>query len=774
MPLFRSKKAKSSPRPSISSPPSQPPQLQQYPPSSGDQLVHPAFSAPPDPIHPLINSNRSNNNNSNPHIGPHQSEPRVRPSSLHRSQSYRQPHLRHPDPPHSQTQQRQHDRSTIALIANEKENSQPRRPRKNFLGRPTSGLVERRLSVKGKPFSHSTSQPSSPQVASPPGLGPTEDEPYSHRPSQSSNSSSTPQKASCGSRVSSLPLQQQRYQPSQRDPLEPSRQPAFLGRSQPVLRPPASAQLRTNTDPVLGHRTSGRAVGTDTSPAPGSLSQDQERRNRRGNQLLSRAPQQDLVQPSRTPSQHTLESSSRGSLQSHPDAMQQAASKSPQPPAQLNHSTPQSQSHPPQSQESQGSPSAHEPHSDDSHRQSSQPHTMADTATSTPVGHRGTDDMSEIDVRALLQKHEELQTKYSKVKRYYFDKEAQVQHLQNTVAHQRMAVSRTVLDDNEYANRFIRLDGAIKDLAFSVRKDWRTVPGWLHGLVTEETTAKEMTAAGRAVISRWLVEEVFHRHFHPRLDPALSIQLKSIEMNLRRQQVRPPTEEERENVLVRISNWRRTTFDGLGDVLSTPAAQKHRDGLVDYLTADLAGFLSSQLHESAQPGLEAGVRMIIENTLNITEKIPLEARDVSVEYFLPHSSFDEAYMKTEGVLPPLTHQPSPPPPATPADVDGEEGGAPEGSSEASLASSSLSAGDAGSAPPQKTPRKSVFGALMGRRPLGPASGRSPAGAMHEEKLPPVDDRENASRIRFASFLAVEVRGKGTPVVLVKAPVWLLA
>ena len=75
------------------------------------------------------------------------------------------------------------------------------------------------------------------------------------------------------------------------------------------------------------------------------------------------------------------------------------------------------------------------------------------------------------------------------MKRYYFDKEAQVQHLQNTVAHQRMAVSRTVLDDNEYANRFTRLDGAIKDLAFSVRKDWRSIPAWLHGLVTEDATA---------------------------------------------------------------------------------------------------------------------------------------------------------------------------------------------------------------------------------------------------------------------------------------------
>lgn len=149
--------------------------------------------------------------------------------------------------------------------------------------------------------------------------------------------------------------------------------------------------------------------------------------------------------------------------------------------------------------------------------------------------------------------------KYAKVKRYYFEKDAQVQHLQNTVAHQRMAVSRTVLDDNEYANRFGRLDGAIKDLAFSIRKDWKDLPPWLIGFVNDnahEAGTKEMTAVGRAVMSRWLVEEIFNRHFHPTLEPTLSQQLKDIENNLRQQLVNKAiiSEEDKENAIAKISN----------------------------------------------------------------------------------------------------------------------------------------------------------------------------------------------------------------------------
>ncbi|KAJ5769807.1 uncharacterized protein N7511_001858 [Penicillium nucicola] len=390
---------------------------------------------------------------------------------------------------------------------------------------------------------------------------------------------------------------------------------------------------------------------------------------------------------------------------------------------------------------------------------------MPEPGRGTPTQRRedsGEIDGRDFDVRALIQKHDELQAKYSKVKRYYFEKDAQVQHLQNTVAHQRMAVSRTILDDSEYQNRFGRLDGAIKDLAFSVRKDWKGLPQWLKGMVTDdalEVGMKEMTAVGRAVISRWLVEEVFQRHFHPGLDPVFSVQLKSIEMNLRRQ--RPSSEEDRENASARLSYWRRTTLDGLGDSIIGPAADENRTGLVERLIMELATFMGSQLHEHAQPGLEAGVRMIIENSINIVEKVPLEARDVCVDYFPPGVSLAEQYMKVEGQLP---HLNNPPPPLADPEIDDPiEGEASSGSTAAPSENVS---------PAPKSHKKSMFGALMGRKPAAIDTSRSPIPGP-EEKNEPTEAASSSPRIRFAAFLAVEVRGKGPATVLVKAPVWLV-
>ena len=223
------------------------------------------------------------------------------------------------------------------------------------------------------------------------------------------------------------------------------------------------------------------------------------------------------------------------------------------------------------------------------------------------------------------------EAKYSKVKRYYFERDAQVQSLQNTVAHQRMAVSRTVLDDNEYANRFGRLDGAIKDLAFSIRKDWKVLPAWLSGYVNEDAPAvgtKEMTAIGRSLMSRWLVNEIFERYFHPALEPTFSQQLKSIEMTLRRQHQNTATEEDKENSIARISNWRRTTLDGLGNALQGPAADEYRTELINRLVDSLVATIVGNLHDPPPPGIDNGVRMIVENAVGIAEKIPLESRDI--------------------------------------------------------------------------------------------------------------------------------------------------
>lgn len=647
---------------------------------------------------------------------------------MRRAQSLRQ----------QQQQQPPRDRQTP-------EDSQPRRKKAGGLfQRPTSGFIDRNSSVKGiRQVSQPLSQPSSPRH--PPPFD-TQDQHQNIYPEEESPTDPPAYEP----RSASLAYQHQHLQHSQRSlhqshPSVSSDIQEWSQQSEPqqgqLLIPPGLE--RTNTDPTLVQQY-GRPSPTERTPDSPRYLPDHSHRG----PTLSR-PEHDLVlNTSRPPSRQTYESLSPSRHQNPPDAMQQASQ-----------ATPQAQSTDRSGQERRGSAAQNMP---------------TEHTQNTPTRPRTRDDLENLDIRALIQKHDELrksetecmcvmilmrctESKYSKVKRYYFEKEAQVQHLQNTVAHQRMAVSRTVLDDNEYTNRFQRLDGAIKDLAFSVRKDWRIIPAWLHGLVTDDALTvgtKEMMALGRAVVSRWLMEEVFQRHFHPGLDPGLSIQLKSIEMNLRRQQMRPVTDEDRENAIAKLSNWRRTTFDGLGDTLANPTAQEHRSELIEHLTVELATFLSTQLQDQALPGLEAGVRMIIENTINIIEKIPLEARDVCVEYFPPNISFHDNYMKVEGQLPPLTHQPPPP-----ADQEPDDEG------DSSPASNSTGPCAEGASPAPREPRRrSVFGALMGRRPADPPT--RPAGGEKTEQAEP-------SRIRFASFLTVEVRGKGPATVLIKAPVWLI-
>ncbi|KAJ5998369.1 hypothetical protein N7451_006179 [Penicillium sp. IBT 35674x] len=657
---------------------------------SVENLVHPALT-PPD-----HNSNYVDRHPSDHRLAYEQS------SGPPSTQNLAQPALRRAQSLRQQQQQQQPQRDRQAP-----EESQPRRKKAGgIFQRPTSGFIDRNSSVKGiRQVSQPLSQPSSPDTPHP----------------------------SIRKINSRTPYQQQHLQHSQRSlhqshPSVSSDLQEWSQQSEPqqgqLLIPPGLE--RTSTDPTLVQQY-GRPSPTERTPDSPRYLPDHGHRG----PTLSR-PEHDLVlNTSRPPSRQTYESPSPSRHQNPPDAMQQASQ-----------ATSQAQSTDRSGQERRGSTAQNMP---------------AEHARNTPTGPRTRDDLENLDVRALIQKHDELQSKYSKVKRYYFEKEAQVQHLQNTVAHQRMAVSRTVLDDNEYTNRFQRLDGAIKDLAFSVRKDWRIVPTWLHGLVTDDALTvgtKEMMALGRAVVSRWLMEEVFQRHFHPGLDPGLSIQLKSIEMNLRRQQMRPVTDEDRENAIAKLSNWRRTTFDGLGDTLANPTAQEHRAELIEHLTVELATFLSTQLQDQALPGLEAGVRMIIENTINIIEKIPLEARDVCVEYFPPNISFHDNYMKVEGQLPPLTHQPPPP---TDQEVDDEGDSSPASNSTGPCA-------DGASPAPREPRRRSVFGALMGRRPADPPT--RPAGGEKAEQAEP-------SRIRFASFLTVEVRGKGPATVLIKAPVWLI-
>jgi hypothetical protein len=357
-------------------------------------------------------------------------------------------------------------------------------------------------------------------------------------------------------------------------------------------------------------------------------------------------------------------------------------------------------------------------------------------------------------------------TKYKNVKRLYFDgkKEieqlsGQVEQLQNAIANQRMSQSRTSLDDSEYQTRFNRLNGAINNLSFNIRKDWKSLPSWLAPYITVDalkTGKQEMTAIGRAVITRWVVEEVFNRCFHPSLDPQLSMQLKQIEQNIRHNSYILNSQEEFEALTNKVVSWRMTTLEGLAQVLSSPESEANKVDFVRKTTTNLTVFLYQHLAEPAPQGVDGSAGMIIELAVGIAMNMPLESRDVAITYPLPEQQINTHIMEVEKTgLPALEPRPSD------DGQDEKEGPGKKGDKSKSgmltIFLHNLSSHSSGN------PAAAVHSDSSGERGSFADHASSQAGA---PTLPPKDP----GKVRFAGFVAVEVRGRS---VLVKAPVWNL-
>ena len=359
------------------------------------------------------------------------------------------------------------------------------------------------------------------------------------------------------------------------------------------------------------------------------------------------------------------------------------------------------------------------------------------------------------------------EAKYSKVKRYYFEREAQVTQLQNTVANQRMSMSKTSLDDAQYAARFERLNGAIRDLAFSVRKDWIQVPNWLSPVCNSDAHKvgqKEMTAVGRAYLSRRVYELVFATVFHPGLNMGLSSALKRIERNIRAaNSLAYMSDELREDVTTKVTTWRLVTVEGLQDQLANSSENVSQFTLA--ATEQMVKELKMMLADPAPPNVESGAQMIIELAVGIASNLPIESRDVHVEYYLPGTPINETHMKLESGMPPLTQ---PGEHADDADSNGEVDMAQDPQSieneirEASAKATAMrpgsqsDTGSTGSKSDSKKKSGGLFGGL-GHKKGPPPSASAGSGIMRDDR----DMAEsNEGQIRFACFVAVEVRGKG--------------
>jgi len=349
----------------------------------------------------------------------------------------------------------------------------------------------------------------------------------------------------------------------------------------------------------------------------------------------------------------------------------------------------------------------------------------------------------------------------------YFDKTAQVEQLQNTLANQRLSQSRTSLDDSEYMTRFQRLDGATTNLAFNIRKDWRSIPAWLAQYVNQDALKigkQEMTAVGRACITKFLVDEIFSKTFHPGLEGELSSHLKVIEQNIRRFSPALNNQEESDALTAKVVQWRLATLEGLKDVLNSPESEEYKKQFSRVATTNLTAGLINSLQEPVPPGIEDSAHMIVELAVSIASNLPLESRDIAIIYPMPGDMLQPFIMKMEAGIPALEI----PGGDSPSDADGA-------STASGEKEESSKEGDKGDGKLRKEKTKSSGGmlqAMMGG--VSSTSGNKKAPSLQtegstESKKAPTED--GAQKVRFSGFVGVEVRGRQ---VLLKAPVWAVS
>ncbi|KAI6324087.1 hypothetical protein MCOR31_000813 [Pyricularia oryzae] len=395
----------------------------------------------------------------------------------------------------------------------------------------------------------------------------------------------------------------------------------------------------------------------------------------------------------------------------------------------------------------------------------------------------------------------ELLTKYKNVKRLYFDGKNQieglnnqVEQLQNAVANQRISQSRTALDDNEYTTRFNRLNGAINNLSFNIRKDWVMIPPLLDGFVSADalrTGKQEMTAVGRAAITHWVVEFVFNKCFHPGLPPDLSRELKHIEQNIRTFSYTLNSQEEYDALTSKVVSWRMATLEGLQPVLQSSRSAEHRVEFTRLASEGLTNKLFEHLTNPPPPGVDGSVSMIVELAVGIAANLPLESRDVAVTYPQPGSQINPSLMEVEKTgLPALDLRAPEGEGAGDSDEQqedrtavkdgkaGQKSGASRGGDKAAKSgmSSTLSNILGGSS------RKGSVASVAGQRQQsissasivsngGTDAGTAATAAAASSSATNLVSKEVSNKIRYAGFVVVEVRGRQ---VLVKAPVWSIA
>jgi len=208
----------------------------------------------------------------------------------------------------------------------------------------------------------------------------------------------------------------------------------------------------------------------------------------------------------------------------------------------------------------------------------------------------------------------------------------------------------------------------------------------------------------------------------------------------------------------------------LQEGLRSTQCATNRQQLTDKLKEELIKDLAVHLQDPPPSDLEGGVHMIIELVVSIAIHLPMESRDVVIEYFMPGYSIMQEQMKLETGIPPLT--------MSVADDAAER--ASVMSADTDTVESSENSNPHGDQPSSSKKTRSMLSALTGSKPKDRAgeqqrkhagAGGSSSSLHRPESAQGMKLQDQPPRVRMSAGIGVAIRGRS---VLVKAPVFATA
>ncbi|KAK9458085.1 hypothetical protein V1511DRAFT_491712 [Dipodascopsis uninucleata] len=216
--------------------------------------------------------------------------------------------------------------------------------------------------------------------------------------------------------------------------------------------------------------------------------------------------------------------------------------------------------------------------------------------------------------------------------------------LESDLARKNIESGRNILDDTQYKTKFENLDRSLRSVAFKERSNWDRYPDWI---ASKDLSKGPMR---RAVLARWLVEEVFLKYMHPGLDLTTSKVLKKVERNVGH------------SFPEDVSLWRRNAIKStlppdaidrqgtLGSLESKKEFNDHRKAALASLEHLCYKVYKKQLVDTQQKkvkDLPAYYIDIIDQALSLIAAMNLEVRCIILHYYLPGSNMDPQFMYEE-------------------------------------------------------------------------------------------------------------------------------